>query len=137
MNTGELQAAIYNKLTGDAAVMALVNGVFADKDQPTTPEDDADFPYIMIGEDQAAAWDTKTTFGVQAVCQIDVWSRQNNYIEAKGVSTAVYKALHYQPLTIVGADHVMTIVESTTFTKDADGHTKRGLILARVVYDEI
>ena len=136
MNEAALQQCIYTALTGNAALMALITGVYADVQQPNLPENDSDFPYVTIGNDVLTAWDTNTDFGASASCQIDVWSRQNNFMEAKAVGSAINNALHYQPLTITGSHHVQTRVESATYTPDPDGHTKRGMLLVRVLFDE-
>jgi len=137
MNGDNLQRALYSKLTGDAPLMALITGVYADVQQPAEPEDDTLFPYVTFGQDNLERWDTKTDFGVNALCQIDVWSRQNNYLEAKEVASNIHRVLHATSLTITDATHVLTRVESEDYTVDEDGHTKRGLMLVRVVYDEI
>ncbi len=137
MKLDALQQGIYDKLTGDAGLVAAVTGIHVDVEQADLPEDDTRFPYISFGNDQGTYWDNKTHFGVSALCQIDVWSRQNNLKEAKGLGAAIHAILHHTPLTIAGAAHIMTVVESETYTKDQDGHTKRGLLLVRVLYDEI
>jgi len=137
MNEANLQRAIYAKLTNDAALMALIKGVYADVQQPNLPEDGASFPYVVIGQDTITSWDTKTDDGGNALCQIDVWSRQNNLLQAKDVGGAVYNALHQTSLSITGAEHVLTTVETATYSKDPDGHTKRGMVMVRVLYDEI
>lgn len=137
MNEENLQRAIYAALTGDAALMALVTGVHVDVQQPNLPEDAAAFPYVVMGQDNITSWDTKSDNGGNALCQIDVWSRQNNLLEVKAIGSAIHAALHMQPLTITGAEHVLTAVETSTYSKDPDGHTKRGMVMVRVLYDEI
>lgn len=137
MKADDLQRALYSKLTGDVALMSLIKGVYADVEQPNMPEKNTDFPYVTIGNDQLTRWDTKTTLGANADCQIDIWSRQNNLTEAKAIGTAIYSALHYQNLTISGANDVLSMVDSMTFSKDPDGQTKRGLILFNVKYDGV
>ena len=137
MNAEYLQAAIYDTLTGDAALMALITGVYADVQQPNLPEDDSDFPYVVIGQDNLSPFDTKTDNGASALCQIDVWSRQNNLTEAKAVGSAVYNVLQKGSLTITDAEHVLTRSESAVYSKDPDGQTKRGMLMFRVMYDEI
>lgn len=137
MNAQNLQTALYSALTGNAPLMALITGVYADVQQPDLPEDDADFPYVVIGQDNLTPFDTKTDNGASALCQIDVWSRQNNLIEAKTVASAIYDVLQKGSLTIPGADHILTRIESQAFSKDPDGHTKRGMVMARIIYDDI
>lgn len=137
MRAADLQRSIYGALTGDATLMALITGVYADVQQPDLPEADSDFPYVVIGQDNLSPFDTKTDNGASALCQIDVWSRQNNLTEVKEIGSAIYNVLQKGALTIVGAHHVLTRIEGETYSKDPDGQTKRGMIMARVVYDEI
>ena len=137
MKGAELQRAIYSALTGDVTLMALITGVFADVQQPNRPEDGSLFPYVVIGADNLATFDTKTDNGVQALAQIDVWSRQNNLTEAKDVGTAVYDVLQKGSLTITGAHHILTRAVGQEYSTDPDGHTKRGLLTFIVIYDEI
>lgn len=137
MNGDNLQRAIYSKLTGDATLMALITGVHSDVQHPDDAGSDSAFPYVTIGSDSLAPWDSKTFFGTEALCQIDIWSRQNNYLEAKAIGSAIYDALHHQPMTITDASHVMTVHVSSTYSKDPDGHTKRGLMMFRVTFTRV
>lgn len=134
MNSENLQAAIYSKLTGNSPLMALIKGVYADAQQPADAGALTDFPYVTIGQDNGASWDTKTTFGTEAICQIDIWSRSNNFTQAKTIGSAITDALHQQPLTITGASHVLTFQQSEVYSKDPDGHTKRGMLMFRIVF---
>jgi hypothetical protein len=134
MNGDNLQKAIYSKLTGDATVSGLVTDVYADVQQPLDAGSDAAFPFITIGQDNLSSWDSKTFFGTEAVCQIDIWSRSNNFVQAKEIGSAIVNALHHQSLTIADASHVMTVQESSVYSKDPDGHTKRGMLMFRVYF---
>jgi len=134
MNGENLQRAIYDKLTGDASLMALIDGVYADVQQPLDAGSDAPFPYVTIGSDSLSSWDSKTFLGTEALCQIDIWSRANNFLEAKAIGSAIVDALHHQPLTITGGSHVLTVQQSSVYSKDPDGHTKRGMLMFRVVF---
>ena len=77
MNADNLQRALYDALTGDVTLMALITGVYADVQQPDLPESDSNFPYVVIGQDNLSPFDTKTDNGASALCQLDIWSRQN------------------------------------------------------------
>ena len=137
MKGRQLQQGIYDALTGNGALMAIITGVYADIQPPNLPEDDAAFPYVVIGNDSLAASDTKTTNGVRAALQIDVWSRQNNLTEAKDVGSAVYDVLQKADLAIEGANHILTRATGQDYSTDPDGHTKRGLLTFVVLYDGI
>ena len=135
MKLDALQTGLYAKLIADAPLMALITGVYADPQQQPASEDRSSFPYVVIGEDVGTSWDTKTDFGTSASVVIDVYSRSNNLLEVKQIAGAVKLALHYTDLTIIGANHVMTVVETISALRGSDGVTKRAIIQIRVVYD--
>ena len=136
MSGANLQRAIYAKLTGDAGVMSIAVGVFSDPEQAEDSGSNDPFPYVTIGGDDLDAWDTKTTIGTEATCQVDVWSRKNSSLQAKDLQSAIKSALHYQPLTITDAQHVMTMQTTSGVTDDPDGETKHGIQLFSVRYVE-
>ena len=143
MRTGALQAALYAKLTGSAALMGALsstwgfNPVFDHVPQVPDPQNNNYFPYITISQVTANQWDTDSSFGASGILQIDVWSRARGLLQARDIGQQIYDLLHYQPLTITGATHVWTDVESVEGFTDPDGLTRRALITARVVYDDI
>jgi len=141
MKTDALQAAIYSTLTGNSALMASlstawgVSAVFDHVPQVTDPENVAYFPYITISDVTASQWDTKGDNGATGVVQIDVWSRARGMLQARQIASAVYALLHYQPLTITGADHIWTDVETVESFLDPDSITRRAMLTVRVAYD--
>jgi hypothetical protein len=137
MSLDNLQRAIFTKLTGDSALMALIVGVYADHPQDNDSGSTTPFPYVTIGQDRGQNWDTKTTTGASVVCQIDTWTRSGNFLTAKAISAAIRLTLHYQPLIIPQANHTMTVVQSEGFMKDPDGTTKHGVLQALVTYTDI
>jgi len=142
MKQDALQTAIFERLESDLDLVAMLSqawglpAVFSDIQQ-IEGEDNSFFPYISFGPDIGNSWDTKSDFGASVSVQIDVWSRQADYTEAKAIMSQVHERLHYQPLFIEGAQHVYTRVDSATTSRDPDGKTRRGLMLLTVVYDEI
>ena len=137
MNTSNLQRAIYTALTGNLALMAQINGVYATKPQDDDSGDSSAFPYVSIGDERAIPWDTKTNFGASVAVPIDIWSRSGNYIEAKDIGQAIWRALHHKPMTIAEANHTMTIMESAVYIDDPDGQTKHGALSFSVSYTDI
>lgn len=134
MNGDGLQRGLYTKLANYAPLTALVTGIYADVPQALDSEDGNSFPFVTIGQDTLTGWDTKTTEGTNALCQIDIWSRSHNILEAKQIASEITDALNDTALTIVGASHVLTKVESATFMRDPDGKTKRGMMMVRVLF---
>ncbi len=143
MKTDALQAAIYGRLAGDPGLVASLSNewgfapVFDHVPQVPDPGGVAYFPYLTARIITAREWDTDGTNGVEATVQVDVWSRARGSLEARQVAQQVYALLHKQPLTIAGAHHVWTAVESVEASTDPDGITRRAMIEARVAYDEI
>lgn len=140
MKTEALQSAIYTRLSTDATLVAAlstawgITPIFADVPQ-VDGDNNAYYPYVTFGADVATAWDTKSSLGANVTFQIDVWSRAGNYTQVKSIATLIWQRLHYQPLTITGADEVLLMVESQNFSIDPDGETRRALITCRCLYD--
>lgn len=132
MNQSEIQTLIFQKLDNDPDLSALIVGTYADTPQAHESEDPASFPYLTIGQDVAAPWDTKTWFGTETVLQIDAWDRSNNFIVLKNIANRVWELLHHTRLDIVNGDHCMTVHESATYSVDPDGHTKRAMMMFRL-----
>jgi hypothetical protein len=95
-----LQAAIYTRLTGFAALTSLVGSNVFD----FVPED-AQPPYVVIGDDTAVDWGTDTTNGWDATVTIHSWDFEKaGRKSVKAILSAIYDALHRQEssLSITG-----------------------------------
>lgn len=130
MKQWAIQTAIYSQLTGTAAVMALVTGVFDDVPQGT------DYPYIVIGEDTGIEWDTDDSRGTSATLTVHVWSRVAGKRETKQIMEAIYDALHRAPLPVSGMTTVTCHWEFGETFLDADGETRHGVTRYRLIIEE-
>lgn len=137
MRSDELQKALYTKLNGDVTLSAMLVGVYAHVEEVDDGEDTSLFPYVTLGPETSVPFDTKTNYGMEALVQVDIWSRQKDYVETKQIAERVYELLHHQPLVIETVDHVMTVLESASYVLDPDGVTRHGMQSFRVVYDNI
>ena len=133
MSLGALQTALYERLIGDAALMAIVKLVATQGNQSDDSATSTPFPYITIGGDTSTPRDTKTNFGKSVVVVIDIWSRSVNFLEAKKIGSLVIGLLHHKPMPIIGEQHVMTVHRTETYSIDPDGVTKRGLLMFGVL----
>jgi hypothetical protein len=123
-----VQTALYSRLTGDATLMAKITGVY---DQP--PQGEA-FPYVVIGEDDAADFDDDRATGFDVEMMIHAWGRAHRgRQEVKAIQADIYRLLHRQPLAVTGADTVDTIVAFTETFRDADGLTYHGAQRVRLI----
>ncbi len=137
MSFVELQKGIYNKLTGDSALMALVKGVYDNPAQVTDPGDNAEFPFLTMSDIQPTPWDTDGDVGTDAQFTIHVWSRASHALEAREIQDAITSLLHRDKLVItgqrvIGLDYIRADVQ-----RDADGLTRHGIQDFRITYIEV
>lgn len=140
MKSAALQQAVFTRLN-DASITALLStayaplpAIFTDVPQSIDAERESDFPFVTIGADTITPFDDKDAPGGNAIVQIDLWDRASSFLDLKALADAVDARLRRQALTISGATHITTELESSTFTRDPDGKTKRGLLLYRVMW---
>lgn len=108
--------------------------IFTDVPQVTDSELETFFPFVTIGGDTINSFNDKDNPGGSAIAQIDVWDRSKSMLDIKAISDAIDARLRRQPLSISGATHITTELDSCTFSKDPDGKTKRAVILYRVLW---
>ncbi len=101
-----LQAAIYTRLTGFASLTALIgiNQVFDNVPDATQP------PYVLIGDDTAIDWSTKSNNGWDGTLTIHCWDYEKSGRKSvKAIMSAIYDALHDQNtnITVTGFNLIM------------------------------
>lgn len=139
MTPYELQTALYQRLTGFTALTDLLAG---DPRFSATPAvydhvpQDAEYPYIVIGEDFALDWDTDTTTGSDTEITIHTWSRFRGRGETKKIQRQIYNALHRHDLLVTGADTVTVEFEDSRTLLDEDGLTRHGATTFRVLLED-
>lgn len=132
-----VQAAIYAALTAHAPLKAIVVSIIDDVTQPADSGDSSKFPYVVIGDDAHAEWDTDTELGSTATLTIHSWSRYAGRKQIKQIQGAVYDALHRQNISVSGY-HMVGIewLTSSSFM-DSDGLTRHGVQTFRITLEEI
>ncbi len=130
-----IQAAVYGALTGNAALMALVQGVYDAQPRPLTGSDALQFPYVTIGEDTLNDWSTDTESGADCTITIHTWSRYEGRAELKSLQAAIYDALHRQALTVSGYALVSADWINSDSMTDADGETRHGVQTFRILLE--
>lgn len=110
-----IQTAVYQRLTGDATLMALISGVF-DEVPEGTPK-----PYVhWPASDFETPDNTLTEFGARTVAEVDVWSNHQGYSEAKTIGNRVVELLDHQTLTVTGHAVVAVRIEFAQSLPDPD-----------------
>lgn len=132
----DLQTAIYQKLSGTAALVESVKGIYDQTPQENEKLGGEKFPYVCIGDDHFSPWDTDTELGFEAAVTIHVWSRSGGRKQNKIIQCLIYAALHRQPLAISGYSALTpTFTGEDTFL-DADGLTQHGVLVFQIFADK-
>ena len=126
-----LQKAIRARLTGDAALMAMIAGVFDHVPQ------DAAYPYVTIGEDDTRPFAGKTFAGTRHDLTLRAWSRGQGRREAKAIIERLRVLLDGQGLTL--DDHALIDLRltATGTTVERDGLTYLGTARLRAVTQDV
>lgn len=93
-----LQQSIYSRLVSDAALGALITGVFDGEEV----EPNAKLPYVTLGEDTVNDYSTKQWIGEDVTVTLHCFSEYRGKKEAKQILDAMLKALSSAPLTVPG-----------------------------------
>lgn len=92
-----LQAGLYARLSGYAALTALIGG---NKVYDFVPES-AQPPYVVIGDDTATDWDTKSKHGWEFTVTVHCWDFERaGRKSVKAILGAIFDALHQQEANV-------------------------------------
>lgn len=132
-----IQKAIYDTLTADAQLMALVVGVYDAVPQAPDSGNPSDFPYIVIGDDISTEWSTNTEIGRETSLTMHIWSRYRGKKEIKNISDNIARVLDRAELTIENL-HAVTIdfTQSQSFL-EPDALTNHGVIEFRLLSEAV
>ena len=117
----ELQQAIYTALTGDATLMAMVQGVHDHVPQG------AAFPYVTVGEGSARPWRAVGLDGLEVMLILHVWSRERGRKQAKQIMAEMHRILDDADLTIAGHVLVGLSFEFSQTMLDSEGVIYHGI----------
>lgn len=118
-----------------AAQKAVFAALDEGLDRPVHDEvpEGAEFPYVTIGQDQAADYSTKDKDGLDLTVMIHVWSRARGSKEAQGLMGAIHGILHNADIEVEGFDSVLSRFEFSDLIRDPDGRTRHGVMRFRLV----
>jgi hypothetical protein len=128
-NPFELQKAIYQLLTGDTTLMALVTGIYDRPPQGTT------YPYILLGVAQSEDWSTKTTSGSEHELCIRAWSREGGSRQAALIMERVHGVLHGASPAVAGQAVALMRYSGSDMALQNDGVTLLGTMRFRVLLE--
>jgi uncharacterized protein DUF3168 len=133
----ELQKLLYDTLTGDANVMALVDGVY-DRIPPNPfKEKGGQNAYISFGAADVVNEDAECLIESLHTVQIDCWSRQVGSVHCKRIVDAVYAVLHENSSLELSANALVgTQIILRQVFGDPDGLTTHGVIQLQAQIEE-
>lgn len=119
---------------------ALQQSVFSTLESalaPTRVYDDVPpntkMPYVVVGDDTAAQWDSALGRGEDLTLTIHAWSNYRGKREVKLLMAQIKDALHDQALSVAGHQLVQLTFEFVETFVDADGVTRHGVIRFRAL----
>jgi hypothetical protein len=123
-----IQQAIYNRLTGDSALMTKVTGVF-----DYVPDNQA-FPYVTLGEATSNPYRTFSRFGEEVTITCHIWSRYDGFKEALDILNEMNRLLaDKDDLSVTGYDLICCFYEFSETLRDPDGITRHVPVRYRLV----
>lgn len=141
MSEALIQTAITARLRAVPELVALLadgaDSITDYVDQDATPEDDSVFPYVTLGDDQHAEWDTDTSTGLDTDLQIHVWTRYRGRLTAKEIQAVIRTALDQHDLFVGGGvEAVLLYFVSSSVSPDPDGKTHHGIQTFHLLTDD-
>ncbi|MCY7468147.1 DUF3168 domain-containing protein [Bacillus safensis] len=120
-----LQAAIFERLSMDKRLNERVTGVFDAVSKDITK------PYVSMGDDDVALFETKTSAGEVVNVVLHCWSDYNGKKEAQQVLDLMLQALTKRPLEIEGFSLCRSELRGMQVITDIDGYTRHGILRMR------
>ena len=95
--------------------------------------EDAEFPYVTIGEQTERAFDTKTSVGENRTIILHCWSQYSGKKEAYEINDLMLQALTKSPLSLEGGFTMVKFEREpgSTVFQDIDGKTYHGVLKVR------
>jgi len=127
--SAELQETIFQALTSDPALTALLGGPKVFDRRP----EHATFPYLTLGRTAVVDWSTGTEDGAEHDLTLHVWSRSGGKKQVQEILEAIRTVLHDQPLALPDHHLINLRHEFSEARLDPDGDTFHGIVRYRAV----
>lgn len=129
-----LQQAVYTRL------VAQLTGINVYDSPPNQPDGmpASNFPYVVLGDDTLAPFDTDNSVGTSATVTLHIWSRYNGRKEVKTILGQIYTALNRQAanLSASGYAFIDSLYEFGDIIEEADGKTRHGVCRYRITMEK-
>lgn len=129
----ELQAAIFQALSGDSALVAELGGPRIFDQAPAS----VGFPYITFGRTSVYDWSTGTESGTEQLFTLHIWSKARGKKEVLEIMELSRVRLDNASLTLSGHHLVNLRLEFAEARFDDDLAVHHGLLRFRAVTEEV
>lgn len=126
------QQIVFAALSGNLTCPVYDDAPFLPEGAPASG-----FPYVVIGNDTARAWDTDDTTGAQVTVTIHVWSRSGGFAQTKAILAEIHARLHRASLTKAGFNVLDCLWEFSETMMDVDGETRHGIARYRMTLQDL
>lgn len=110
-----VQAAVYERLTGDAELMALVTGGVHDG-----PPEHRTWPWVDIGEAIETPLNAHDRLGAETVISLHIWTKHRGHSPGLTIAARIMQLLVRQPLTVAEHRHISTRYEFGQTLRDPE-----------------
>jgi hypothetical protein len=117
------------------AVFARLNNVLSIPVYDNVP-DNAQAPYVVIGDDTLVEFDSDGTSGFEATVTVHSWSIYRGRAEVKNIMGLIYDALHRAELNVQGYNLLGCDCEFSETFLESDGVTRHGVQRFRILIRE-
>lgn len=125
-----VQEAVFTKLSGDAAMQALIGSPARLYDHAPA---EAVFPFLTLGATDAEAADDKNGYGALQIMTLHAWSRYRGRKETQAILDAAYALLHHGDLTVSGHVCASCRWRDSAIGLEDDGLTYHGVASYRIL----
>lgn len=127
--SAELQTTIFQALTSDPALTALLGGPKVFDRRP----DHAAFPYLTLGRTAVVDWSTGTEDGSEHILTLHVWAKGGGKRETYEIMDKVSTKLHDANLSLEGHHLVNLQLQFAEARQEPDAPTYHGILRFRAV----
>lgn len=126
-----LQEAVYQELSSDATLLALIPGIFQHVPQETA------LPYAVIVPQGTEDWSTSTKEGQQVQILVQMYMREAGSKKILEATQRVRELLHEMALSVTDFVLVSLRVEDADIMLGADGLTYQATLHLKALMQEV
>lgn len=115
--------AVYDRLSGDAALSAAIVAVYGDV-APQTADGGSEsaFPYVVIGLTDFDGYHDARASGFDVLMRLHSWSRASGSMECRDIQDLIYAALHRAEGSLTISGHSVLLIDRESSFVQMEDH---------------